>query len=119
MADVLHLPGPDVAGESRVVGAACSHSLLARQPEEQTLSLHWLVQAVLFDAMTAEEREPWSARVIATLEVLFPDMLQTADRAAWQQGKRLLPHALLCLWRVRASSESLPLASLAPTPAGR
>ncbi|HLZ62910.1 MAG TPA: FxSxx-COOH system tetratricopeptide repeat protein, partial [Ktedonosporobacter sp.] len=97
----------------RVVGMACSYSLLSRQPEEQTLSIHRLVQAVLLDAMTDEEREKWSARVIAILDVELPEVRHATKYAAWKQCERLLPHALLRVQRAEATSESLPLASLA------
>ena len=36
-----------------------SYSLLRRNSREHTLSMHRLVQAVLFDAMSTEEREQW------------------------------------------------------------
>jgi len=97
----------------RVVGVACSYSLLARQPQEQTLSLHRLVQAVLVDVMTDEERERWSARVITALDAVFPEVQSTTEYAAWQRCEHFLPHALLCLYREKAAETSLVYASLA------
>ena len=95
----------------RVVGIACSYSLLSRQPGEQTLSLHRLVQAVLLETMT--EKEQWHARVIAALDRVLPDVRSVNEYAAWKQCERLLTHALLCVQRTGATSKSLPLASLA------
>ncbi|HEY1348075.1 MAG TPA: FxSxx-COOH system tetratricopeptide repeat protein [Ktedonobacteraceae bacterium] len=83
----------------RVVAGACSYSLLHRQPEERTLSMHRLVQAVLLDALADDEREQWSRRVVDALDAAFPDVLPSTDYAIWQRGERLLPHALLCLSR--------------------
>jgi tetratricopeptide (TPR) repeat protein len=95
------------------VGVACSYSLLSRQPEEQTLSIHRLVQAVLLDEMTDEEQEQWRKRVIAALDALFPEVLNMTEYAAWKQCERLLPHTLLCLHQAGAGERSFALASLA------
>ena len=97
----------------RIAGVACSYSLLWRQPEERTLSIHRLVQAVLLDAMTDEEQALWSERVIAALDVLFPEVSAGTEYAAWKQCERLLPHTLLCLQRAGSDERSLVLASLA------
>jgi tetratricopeptide (TPR) repeat protein/transcriptional regulator with XRE-family HTH domain len=96
-----------------VVSLACAYSLLSRQPEEQTLSIHRLVQSVLVDGMSETEQVQWSRRVIEVLDAVFPEIQPTTESTAWKQGERLLPHALLCLQRARANEESLPLASLA------
>lgn len=99
----------DILNWNQVVATACSYSLLHRQPEEQTLSLHRLVQTVLLDTMTEAEQEQWQQRAISALDALFP----ITGYTAWKQCERLLPHALLCLNRSRTSEEFLALASLA------
>jgi tetratricopeptide (TPR) repeat protein/transcriptional regulator with XRE-family HTH domain len=98
---------------NQVVAVAYSYSLLSRQPEEQTLSLHRLVQTVLLDALSPSEQEQWSRRVIGALDAVFPDVLPETEHAARRQAERLLPHTLLCLRRAGAALESLMLASLA------
>jgi tetratricopeptide (TPR) repeat protein len=103
----------DVLEWDRVVSAACSSSLLSRQSEAQTLSLHRLVQVVVLDSMTEAEREQWITRAISALEAVFPDVLTETTYVAWQQGERLLPHALLCLHPTRARNQSLTFTSLA------
>ena len=97
----------------RVLSAACSTSLLSRQAEARTLSLHRLVQAVLLDSMTQTEQEHWRRRVIEALDTVFPDVRQTRDPALWKQGERLLSHVLLCLFQPGAEGDPLPRASLA------
>ena len=97
----------------RLVKVACSYSLLSRQPEEQTLSLHRLVQAVLLDGMSQQEREEWSARVIEALETVFPRLLLTTEYALRKLCNRLLPHALHRLQQPGLSGDSLACASLA------
>ncbi len=98
---------------NQVIRVACSYSLLSRQSEELTLSIHRLVQAVLLDTMTKAEWEQWTQRAIRALDTAFPEILPTTEYAAWKQGEQLLPHALLCLERATTSEESLALASLA------
>ena len=55
-----------------VVASACAYSLVSRHPEEQTLSLHRLVQAILVDTMTEAERERGAGEVIVVLNAAFP-----------------------------------------------
>lgn len=103
----------DALDWNRVVAGACSYSLLQRQPEEQTFSIHRLVQATFLDTMTEEEQEQWNRRVIRALDMVFPEVLLVSAYAAWKQAERLLPHTLLCLSRARTTSRSTVFASLA------
>ena len=97
----------------RVVGLACSYSLLARQPEEQTLSMHRLVQAVLLDGTGEGEQKQWQRRVIEALNAVFPDVQAMPEPGARKRCELLLPHVLLCLQQVEAASEDLACAFLA------
>jgi len=97
----------------QLVARACSYSLLFRQPEEQTLSIHRLVQAVLLDAMTEAERQRWQRQVIEALDAVFPEVRATTEYALWKQCERLLPHARLCLRHMGAVEAFSALASLA------
>src|SRR6266516_5633631 len=74
-----------------------------------TLSMHRLVQAVLFDSMEEQERELWDLRVTKTLDAVFPE----SGPAAWEQCERLLLHVLTCLDRTGATTARLEAASLA------
>ncbi len=70
-----------------------SYSLLRRNSREQTLSMHRVVQAVLTDAMSKEEHKAWTARAIAALDAVFPEVRDQVSRQ-WNQCARLLPHVL-------------------------
>lgn len=74
----------------RLLGVACSYSLLARQPETCTLSLHRLVQAVLWEAMGKQERNVWQWHTIRALNTTFPEIMPEN----WRQCERFLPHLL-------------------------
>ncbi len=67
-----------------------SLSLVQRQPETRTLSMHRLLQAVLRERMSEPEQAEWLRRVIAALNAVFPDV----THEAWGQCERLLPHVL-------------------------
>jgi tetratricopeptide (TPR) repeat protein len=67
-----------------------SLSLVQRQPEKSTLSMHRLLQAVLRERMSEPEQAEWLRRVIAALNAVFPDV----THEAWGQCERLLPHVL-------------------------
>ncbi|BCL78996.1 tetratricopeptide repeat protein [Ktedonobacteria bacterium brp13] len=97
----------------QAVAVLRSLSLVQRQAETRTLSLHRLVQAVLLDALTEAEREQWTWRAIRALDEMFPEVQPTTEYPIWKQCGRLLPHALLCLHRLRNAEDSLVLASLA------
>lgn len=103
----------DLLEWDRIVGIACSYSLLSRQPEERTLSLHRLVRAVLLDSMSEAEREQWGRRTLRVLDAVFPEALSTTAYEIWKQCERLLPHALLCLRQTETTQDALVCASLA------
>jgi hypothetical protein len=69
-----------------------SFSLVQRQPQTRTLALHPLVQTVLRERMSEQERATWMRRVSAALNTAFPEVTYEA----WRQCERLLPHVLAC-----------------------
>jgi tetratricopeptide (TPR) repeat protein len=97
----------------RLLAMACRYSLLSRQPEAQTLSIHRLVQAVMLDLMTEEEREQWEERVITALDMVLPEVFPEGKAALWKQCERLLPHIQLRIQHTGEACQLLPLASLA------
>jgi tetratricopeptide (TPR) repeat protein len=88
-----------------------SYSLLRRSSREQTLSMHRVVQAVLADAMTNQERGRWTDRAIAALNALFPDVRQHAW-GQWGRCDRLLSHVLTVAAATATQQRNLELASL-------
>jgi tetratricopeptide (TPR) repeat protein len=90
------LLGP-VAGDllqwHEVIRTLLTYSLIHRHAQEQTLSLHRLVQEVMKEAMDAATREQWSTRAIQAVNAAFPEM----EFANWQTCERYLPHAQVCL----------------------
>jgi tetratricopeptide (TPR) repeat protein/transcriptional regulator with XRE-family HTH domain len=93
---------------NRLVGVACSASLLQRQPEARTLSMHRLVQAILQEEMNEQERTAVRQRLAHALQALFPEM----SYDSWQQCERLLSQALLVADALPEQAEDQELAAL-------
>jgi tetratricopeptide (TPR) repeat protein len=75
------------------IGILRAYSLIHRDPVEKTLSIHRLVQAVLRDAMPAEETKLWAERTVLAVNAVFP---HPREFAQWLICERYLPHAQAC-----------------------
>ena len=69
------------------------YSLIQRDLDARTWSLHRLVQEVVKANLTDEDKLRWSERVIRALERVFP----WPEFSAWPVCERLLPHGLAAL----------------------
>jgi tetratricopeptide (TPR) repeat protein/transcriptional regulator with XRE-family HTH domain len=65
------------------------YSLILREPESETYSLHRLVQEVTRDNIDLQMRRTWAERVVAAVNRAFPEV----EYAAWNRCERLLAHA--------------------------
>jgi len=93
---------------NRLVAVACSYSLLHRQPEERTLSMHRLVQAVLQEGMSEQERVEFRTHTVHALNALFPE----ATYETWRQCERLLPHVMMVAPAMPEQAEDQELAEV-------
>lgn len=94
------------------VAALRQFSLVRRQAETRTLSLHRLVQAVLLDTMSEGEQEHWKKCLIEALDAVFPEIPRATELLQRKHYDRLLPHALHCLRQMEPGEHSLTVASL-------
>jgi tetratricopeptide (TPR) repeat protein len=84
----------------QAITALRAYSLLARDPQAHTLSVHRLVQAVVRDNLPMETQRQWMQRAVQAVEAAYPG----SDFANWSVYERLLPHALVCAtWIEQAS----------------
>jgi tetratricopeptide (TPR) repeat protein len=88
----------------RVIGLACSYSLLSRQPEEQTLSMHRLVQVVLRESLTVPAAQQWSVRILQAMNAAFPEPTFTN----WAYCERYVPHTQMSLQLIKQAGRGLP-----------
>src|SRR5581483_3618101 len=68
-------------------------SLLRRNRDHKTLSLHRLVQAVLKANMDADSQRLWAERAVQSVVKSFPSIEETT----WMQCQRYLPHVHECV----------------------
>ncbi len=85
-----------VAAEPLLLNAAIeslrAYSLLSRDSQTSTLSVHPLVQKVVRDALPTEKQTEWKQRAVTIVNATFPGSDQVS-RELW------LPHALVCkMW---------------------
>ncbi len=89
-----------VAGEplqwNEVISTLSTYSLIHRHAQEQTLSLHRLVQVVMKESMGPASRALWGMRAIQAVNAAFPDV----EFANWQVCERSISHAHICLLHI-------------------
>ncbi len=112
-ADVANL-GPELqallANElalDRALATLLDLSLLQRNADTETLSIHRLVQVVLRDEMQADTQHIWIERATQTVCRVFP----ASEMRYWQQCQLYLPHALLAADLIEQQHLSFPEAA--------
>ncbi|GHO53832.1 helix-turn-helix domain-containing protein [Ktedonobacter robiniae] len=83
------------------------YSLIRRNPEEKTLHIHRLVQAVLRDGLAQEEQRTWARRAIHAVDSAFP----VVEHQNWHLCQRILPHALSCAFYIQEYHLAFPEAA--------
>ena len=86
-------------------------SLLDRNPDDQTLDIHRLVQQVVKDAMDQATQRLWAERVVRAVSAAFP---APDDVTNWPECERLLPHTQVCAvlihtWKLETEEVALLL----------
>jgi tetratricopeptide (TPR) repeat protein len=77
---------------NEAVAQILKYSLVRRDSTRKTITIHRLVQAVLQDGMTAEERRQWADRAVRAVNCNFPKS-EFGSRAVCE---RLIRHAEVC-----------------------
>ena len=99
-------PGGDHA-LNKLLTPLARHSLVRRDPEARTYSVHRLVQAVLLDELTAATRKDLAERAVKALNRAFPDV----EYANWPRCERLVPHALAARGWIESEDLRVPEAA--------
>ncbi|HTK06848.1 MAG TPA: FxSxx-COOH system tetratricopeptide repeat protein [Ktedonobacteraceae bacterium] len=73
-----------------------TYSLLQRNADTQTVTVHRLVQAVLKGRLPEAVQRMWATRVICAMSHLFPSE-EAMQANYWLACEQLLPHALVCI----------------------
>jgi tetratricopeptide (TPR) repeat protein len=92
-----------------------AYSLIARDPQIQTLTVHRLVQAVLRDSIPVEAQQQWMQRAVLAVNAAFPDDIEFEN---WFICARLLPHAFVCITWIEQVPLAIPKSALLLNQAG-
>ncbi len=76
----------------RAIGELRKYSLVRRNPDGATLTLHRLVQDVLRDGMDEPVQRQWAERVVRAVNQAFPRV----EFATWETCRQYLPQAQSC-----------------------
>ncbi|GHO71687.1 tetratricopeptide repeat protein [Ktedonobacter sp. SOSP1-52] len=96
----------------QAIVALRNFSLVQRQSETQTLSLHRLVQVILQDQMSERDHTQWQQRVVHLLNAAFPPITSDSGTEIWQPCERLLPHVMTCAAALPACLQNQEFAHL-------
>lgn len=80
---------------NQILEELLAFSLVKRLAENQTVSIHRLVQAVQVDAMEPEEQRQWAERVVRAVDALFPRD-PGKNTTTWPQCLRYLEQVQAC-----------------------
>jgi tetratricopeptide (TPR) repeat protein len=69
-----------------------NYSLVERDPNAQTLTVHRLVQAVLKHGMNKSALRCWAERAVRAVNVAFPEV----EYENWLRCQQFIPHVLAC-----------------------
>jgi len=101
LGSILQPVASDPLALDDALAALRSYSLLRRNAESKTLTIHRLVQAVLKERMNEEVQRQWAERTVRAVNRAFPAVDEantwvTEEITTWASCQRCLPHAYLC-----------------------
>ncbi len=99
--------GEDLRAFHAALAVLEKYSLIHREPNQKTVSVHRLVQAVLQEQMDEQTRRQWAERVVQAVNATFPEV----EHRVWPLCDHLLPHALLCATWIEQQQITLPAAT--------
>jgi tetratricopeptide (TPR) repeat protein len=103
----LELVASDPSKLNSAIRELLKFSLVQRDPESRTLSIHRLVQEVLKDQMDEEVQREWAERAVRAVNRAFP----AVEYETWDQCLRVLTHAQTCADLITKWNIELPQAS--------
>jgi tetratricopeptide (TPR) repeat protein len=98
-----------------ICAAVCAYSLVIRNPENKTLTVHRLVQQATQETMPPEERRVWMKRAVRAVADVTPDV----EFEEWSLCDLLLPHWRLCASYIEGGDIETPEAANLLYQAGR
>jgi len=88
----LHIIATEPLKLNEAIEELLKFSLVRRDPNARTLTLHRLVQAALKEGMDKDTQCQWAERAVHAVSRAFPEV----DFSTWLLCQQYLPHALMC-----------------------
>jgi len=92
LAPILARATDDLLVVDELLKPLTSYSLVRRNPEGRSFSIHPLVQEATCEGMTLETQRLWAERTVSAVDAAFP----LIKFESWADCERLLAHALRC-----------------------
>ena len=89
---ILEPVASDLSSLNAAIRELLKYSLVHRDPETNTLSIHRLVQEVLKDQMDEETQRLWAERAVRAVSTVFP----YPEYTNWDICRQYLLHAQIC-----------------------
>lgn len=94
---VLQAVAADSYELNRAIRELLKYSLMRRNPNAKTLSVHRLVQEAIKGDMDEATQRRWAERVVRFVNLVFPEV----SFATWSLCQQYLPHARICATLVK------------------
>ncbi len=85
-------------------------SLIHRDAKRKSISLHRLVQYILYHSMEEPEQTQRLRQAVSVLDEIFPHVKFMHER--WQECERLMPHVLACATKLPQQARDQQLAAV-------
>lgn len=82
----------DLFEQNKAIEKLLKYSLLYRDTNTNTLTIHRLLQAVIKDTMTQDAQRQWAESTVRAVDQAFPEV----DYTSWSTCQRYFPHAQVC-----------------------
>lgn len=96
---------PDQSELDEAIRELRTFSLIRRNQDTKTLTIHRLVQAIVRDSLGVREERTWAERVVRIVNRAFPD---GEDVGGWPQCERHLPQVYVCAALIDEHSLVMP-----------
>ena len=104
---------------NRAIKELLKYSLVRRNRDAKTLTIHRLVQAMLKYGMDQDMQQQWAERTVRAVNRAFPEVeFLTVSYINWQRCERILPHALACAALITDHGLAIPEAARLLSKAG-
>ncbi len=88
---LLKSTAPDPLALDGAIRVLLRFSLVRRNPDNRTLTIHRLVQGVVRDMISEEMQRQWAERIVRALNSVFPNVDFEQGLQVWPRCQRLLP----------------------------